>query len=255
MAYELQYEPQSQNPQIIHLRKSGVPPIPERAPESVQNRTFCTLFVQKVQFCTLSGALSGIGGNPTFCAGELLGDFGSVARTEVHNSWRQKAPFYKEKAFRDADYHDALQWFGCLCTRSLSSSIGVLFFSSVLPRSFQHWRQSFDNKFTVRVSVIIASMPLGQKSCRTKVPRNVWMFVPNFARNFAPNFPRNVWGVFVLRFAGNGDQKKLTKNPRNFSMQNSQANSKKEFTWVFWRAGKVTCHWNFSRTYNYKVWK
>ena len=31
---------------------------------------------------------------------------------------------------------------------------------------------------------------LGQKSCRTKVPGILRIFVPNFAPNFAPNFPR-----------------------------------------------------------------
>ena len=31
----------------------------------------------------------------------------------------------------------------------------------------------------------------------------------------------------MLRFVGNADQKKFTKNPRHFSMQNSQANTKK----------------------------
>ena len=31
----------------------------------------------------------------------------------------------------------------------------------------------------------------------------------------------------VLRVVGNGDQKKLTKNPRHFPMQNSQATTKK----------------------------
>ena len=46
----------------------GFPPIPERAPKSVQSRTFCAKSVQKVRFCTLLGALSGIGGNPAFCA-------------------------------------------------------------------------------------------------------------------------------------------------------------------------------------------
>ena len=51
-------------------------------------------------------------------------------------------------------------------------------------------------------------------------------FVPNFSPNFAPNFPRIFRGVFVLPFVGNGDQKKFTKNPRLFSMQNSQANTK-----------------------------
>ena len=30
----------------------------------------------------------------------------------------------------------------------------------------------------------------------------------------------------MLRFVGNGDQKKITKNPRHHSMQNSQANTK-----------------------------
>ena len=81
---------------------------------------------------------------------------------------------------------------------------------------------------------------LGQKSCRTKVSRIFRIFVPNFAPNFAPNFPRIFRGYFVLRFVGDGDQKKFTKNPRPFSMQNSQANTKKIFTKFFWRAGKVT---------------
>ena len=44
----------------------------------------------------------------------------------------------------------------------------------------------------------------------------------------------------MLRFMGDGDQKKFTKNPRHFSMQNSQANTKKIFKKFFWRAGKVT---------------
>ena len=57
--------------------------------------------------------------------------------------------------------------------------------------------------------------------------------------NFGVNFPRIFRGFFVLRFAGNGDQKKITKNPRHFSMQNSQANTEKIFTEVVWRVGKV----------------
>ena len=67
---------------------------------------------------------------------------------------------------------------------------------------------------------------LGQKSCRTKVSR---IFVPNFAPNFVPNFSRIFRALFVLRFVGDGEQKKFTKNPRHFSMQNShsQANPKK----------------------------
>ena len=82
---------------------------------------------------------------------------------------------------------------------------------------------------------------LGQETCRTKVSRVFRIFVPNFAPNFAPFFPRFFfWGVFVLRFVGDGDQKKFTKNPRRFSMQNSRANTKKIFTKFFWGAGKVT---------------
>ena len=81
---------------------------------------------------------------------------------------------------------------------------------------------------------------LGQKSCRTKVPRIFRIFVPNFAPNFAPDFSRIFPGVIVLHFVGDGDQKKFTKNPRHFSTQNPQANSKKKSTKVFWRAGKVT---------------
>ena len=48
-----------------------------------------------------------------------------------------------------------------------------------------------------------------------------------FFPNFAPNFPRIFQGLFVLRFVGDGDQKKFAKNPRHFSMQNSQANTEK----------------------------
>ena len=44
----------------------------------------------------------------------------------------------------------------------------------------------------------------------------------------------------MLRFVGDEDQKKITKNPLHFSMQNSQANTKKIFTKFFWRGGKVT---------------
>ena len=80
---------------------------------------------------------------------------------------------------------------------------------------------------------------LGQKSRSPKVPRIFQIFVPNFSPNFAPNFPRIFRGFFVLRFVGDGDQKKFTKNPRHFSMQNSQANTKKIFTKLLWRAGKV----------------
>ena len=44
----------------------------------------------------------------------------------------------------------------------------------------------------------------------------------------------------MLRFVGDGDQKKFPKNSRQFSMRNCQASTKKKFTKFFWRADKVT---------------
>ena len=86
-----------------------------------------------------------------------------------------------------------------------------------------------------RLPIVFVSV-LGQKSCRTKVPRIFRIFVPNFAPNLALNFHRIFRGLFVLRFVGDGDQKRFTQNPRHFSMQNSQANTKKIFTKFVWRA-------------------
>ena len=95
---------------------------------------------------------------------------------------------------------------------------------------------------------------LGQKSCRTKVSRIFRFFVLNFAPNFAPNFPRIFRGVFVLRFVGDGDQKKFTKNPCHFSMQNSQPNTKKIFTKFFWRAGRVRDAQESEKQIVFKLW-
>ena len=61
-------------------------------------------------------------------------------------------------------------------------------------------------------------------------------FCPEFCSEFSPNFSR----TFRASFLGDRDQKKFTKNPRHFSIQNSQANAKKIFTKFFWRAGKVS---------------
>ena len=91
----------------------------------------------------------------------------------------------------------------------------------------------------LRITAPLSGIFLGQKSCRTKVPRIFRIFVPDFLPNFPPNFPRIFQGFLVLRFVGNGDQKKFTKNPRHFSMQNSQAKTEKIFTKCFWRAGNV----------------
>ena len=64
---------------------------------------------------------------------------------------------------------------------------------------------------------------LGQRSCRTKVPRIFRILVPNF---LPKNFPRVFRGSFVLCFPGDGDHKKFTKNPLPFSIPNPQANTK-----------------------------
>ena len=59
---------------------------------------------------------------------------------------------------------------------------------------------------------------------------------PEFCSEFSPNFSR----TFRASFRGRRRPEKFTKNPRHFSMQNSQANTKKIFTNFFWRAGRVT---------------
>ena len=71
------------------------PPIPERAPRSVQNARFCAKSVQKVRFCTLLGTLSGIGGNPTYCTDDFFLRFrlcGSYSA--IHNSIRFAPPHF-----------------------------------------------------------------------------------------------------------------------------------------------------------------
>ena len=61
------------------------------------------------------------------------------------------------------------------------------------------------------------------------------IFVPNFHAEFFPKSSRS----FRAAFRGKRRPEKITKNPRHFSMQNSQANTKKNSTKGFWRAGKV----------------
>ena len=46
-------------------------------------------------------------------------------------------------------------------------------------------------------------------------------------------FPEIFKGIFVLRFPGNGNQKKNHQNPRPFSMQNSLANTNKNIHKMF----------------------
>ena len=60
--------------------------------------------------------------------------------------------------------------------------------------------------------------------------KNLLFLVRKLQNESSPNFrilPRIFWGVFVLRFVGNGDQIKFTKDPCHFLMQNSRANIRK----------------------------
>ena len=75
--------------QLKHLsaQKVGSPTIPEIATRSAQNRVSCALLAR---FCAALGALSGIGGNPTFCADECSRCLRSVARLEKHKAGAPK---------------------------------------------------------------------------------------------------------------------------------------------------------------------
>ena len=95
-----------------------------------------------------------------------------------------------------------------------------------------HWR--------VRDGTLSGTKWLGQESCRTKVSRIFRCFVPNFAPNFAPNFPRIFWGLFVLRFVGDGDQKNFHQKSPPFFNAKFPGEHENLFTKFFWRAGKVS---------------
>ena len=60
-------------------------------------------------------------------------------------------------------------------------------------------------------------------------------FCPEFCSEISPNFS----STFRASFCGRRRPENFTKNPCHFSMQNSQANTKKMFTKFFWRAGRV----------------
>ena len=65
-------------------------------------------------------------------------------------------------------------------------------------------------------------------------------FCPGFCSEFLSEFSPKFLRSFRASFRGKRrPQKNLTKNPHHFSKQNSQADTKKIFTKVFWRGGKV----------------
>ena len=74
--------PESKQQEYYSAQKVGLPPIHEIAPKVHKS----ALSAQRVHFCTLLGALSGIGGNPTFCVDKGFCCLGSVARTETHKT-------------------------------------------------------------------------------------------------------------------------------------------------------------------------
>ena len=70
-------------------------------------------------------------------------------------------------------------------------------------------------------------------------------FFPNFAPKFAPDFPEFLEECSCFVSWETGTRRKSPRIPDVFSMQNSQASSKKKSTIFFWRAGQVAkCHYN-----------
>ena len=86
----------------------------------------------------------------------------------------------------------------------------------------------------------IVSKTLGQKSCRTKVTRSFWIFVPILPRILLRIFPEFLEEISCFVFLGKRRPEKINQKSLPFFNANSQANSKKKSTKVCWRAGKVT---------------
>ena len=80
---------------------------------------------------------------------------------------------------------------------------------------------------------------LGQKGCRTKVSEFF-----EFSSRILPRILLRIFPEFFEDFScfisWETETRKIHKPPPHFSIQNSQANTKKLFTKFFWRAGKVT---------------
>ena len=79
---------------------------------------------------------------------------------------------------------------------------------------------------------------LGQKSCRTKIPRIFGIVVPNFAPIFRTKFPPppQFLRTFHALFPGRQRPLKIHQKSCRFSMPNPQADSKKKSTKVFWES-------------------
>ena len=64
---------------------------------------------------------------------------------------------------------------------------------------------------------------------------------PNFYfSSLSPEVCSKISRSFRASFCGKQRPQEIHQNPRHFSVQNSQANSKKKSTKFFWRAGKAT---------------
>ena len=68
---------------------------------------------------------------------------------------------------------------------------------------------------------------LSQKSCRTKVPRNFRIFVPEFLPNFPLNFPRFFLRIFRALFPRKRRPQKIRQKPPPFCNGNSPGKKKK----------------------------
>ena len=65
-------------------------------------------------------------------------------------------------------------------------------------------------------------IPLGQKSCRTKIPRIFRIVIPNFAPNFAPDFLRS----FCASFRGKRRPEEI--HPKSLPFLNAKLPGKSE---------------------------
>ena len=90
---------------------------------------------------------------------------------------------------------------------------------------------------------------LGQKSCRTEVSRIFRIFSTNFAAEFCSEFSPDFLRSFRASFRGKRRPEKIHQKSPPFSNAKFPGKfRRKNFTEVFWRAGKVE-KYNFHREF------
>ena len=117
------------------------------------------------------------------------------------------------------------------------------------PMSLNLYFMHVERSVVAAVVVVVRS----EKSQNKSSP----IFFSNFCPGFCPEFCSEFSPIFVNSFRASfrGErrlEKKITKNPLHFSMQNSQANTKKIFTKSFWRGDKVSCCCCCCRKYTHR---